>query len=166
MRLRSALNRREQLGYNRHARVAVREYYGLPNAKANVANQLIDWCNGDKVGSLDKRNAYRGRVWAEWDLDVIYRRGNPITATEIGVFTHRLSHRFAEDMANHQEQVMRYVWDSLVLKTLTGSAQGDGKTATDVGSGTLSAKDIAASVRHTASGNGLEATRPEVLATV
>lgn len=68
MRLRDHLNRREQLGFNRHARKAVRAYYNMPRATPNVCNQLIEWKNGDKVGSLEKREAWRYDKWHDWDM--------------------------------------------------------------------------------------------------
>lgn len=73
MRLRDQLNNRKKLGYNRHARVAVRAYYGLPRATANVANQLIDWKNGDTVGSFEKRTAWRAKTWTSWDVAATMR---------------------------------------------------------------------------------------------
>ncbi len=80
MRLRNQLNNRKKLGYNRHARATVRVYYGLPRATANVANQLIDWKNGDTVGSFEKREAWRVKTWGLWDAAAIMR--------DIQKFTH------------------------------------------------------------------------------
>ena len=65
--MRIQLNRRKPLGVNRHARKAVREYYGYPNATHNVANRLIEWKNGDMVGTFAKRDEWRNKTWRLWD---------------------------------------------------------------------------------------------------